>query len=137
MFHKYSRLNSVFLTFAPSATGVPGSAVLVFDVELVSFEKGVPPGYLFVWLQDSPADLFKALDMNKNEEVPHEEFGEFIKLQVAEGKGRIKPGMIMEHVIDDMFNNQDRNKDGVITPNELKLKVEEDKEREAARHEEL
>lgn len=73
MFHKYSRLNSVFLTFAPSATGVPGSAVLVFDVELVSFEKGVPPGYLFVWLQDSPADLFKALDMNKNEEVPHEE----------------------------------------------------------------
>uniref|UniRef100_A0A8C2WJK3 peptidylprolyl isomerase n=1 Tax=Cyclopterus lumpus TaxID=8103 RepID=A0A8C2WJK3_CYCLU len=78
-------------------------AVLVFDIELVSFEKGVPPGYLFVWLEESPTDLFDALDVNKNE------FGEFIKLQVAEGKGRIKPGMIME----------------------------QDKEREDARHEEL
>ncbi|KAI3364807.1 hypothetical protein L3Q82_001002 [Scortum barcoo] len=106
-------------------------------IELVSFEKGVPPGYLFVWLQDSPADLFEALDINNNKEVPQEEFGEFIKLQVAEGKGRVKPGLIMEQVISDMFNNQDRNKDGVITANELKLKVDEDKEREEVVHEEL
>lgn len=117
------------------ATGVPSSAVLLFDVELVSFEKGVPPGYLFVWIEESPADLFEALDINKNKEVPQEEFGEFIKLQVTDGKGRIKPGMIMEQVIEDMFSNQDRNKDGVITADELKLKVEEDKEREL--HEEL
>lgn len=126
-----------FLAFCPSATGVPSSAVLIFDIELVSFEKGVPPGYLFVWLQDSPADLFEALDSNKNKEVPQDEFGEFIKLQVAEGKGRVKPGMIMEQVIADMFQNQDRNKDGVITAEELKLKVDEDKEREAATHDEL
>ncbi|XP_022599178.1 peptidyl-prolyl cis-trans isomerase FKBP10-like [Seriola dumerili] len=118
------------------ATGVPSSAVLVFDIELVSFEKGVPPGYLFVWLEDTPANLFEALDINKNKEVPEEEFGEFIKLQVAEGKGRIKPGLTMEQVVTDMFHNQDRNKDGLITENELKLKVEEDKEREM-RHEEL
>lgn len=56
---------------------------------------------------------------------------------MAEGKGRIKPGMIMENVITDMFHNQDRNKDGVITADELKLKVDEDREREEARHEEL
>lgn len=62
-----------FLTFFPAATGVPGSAVLVFDVELVSFEKGVPPGYLFVWLEESPADLFTALDINNNAAVPEEE----------------------------------------------------------------
>lgn len=54
-------------------SGVPSSAVLVFDIELVSFEKGVPPGYLFVWIKDTPADLFEALDMNKNKEVPQEE----------------------------------------------------------------
>lgn len=52
---------------------MPGSAVLVFDVELVSFEKGVPPGYLFVWLEESPADLFTALDINNNAAVPEEE----------------------------------------------------------------
>lgn len=119
------------------ATGVPSSAVLVFDIELASFEKGVPPGYLFVWLEDTPADLFKAMDINKNEEVPQEEFGEFIKLQVAEGRGRIKPGLSMEQVVVDMFQNQDRNRDGVITVDELKLKVDEDKEREQAKHEEL
>lgn len=65
------------------------------------------------------------------------QFAEFIKLQVDEGKGRIKPGLTMEQVVADMFQNQDRNKDGVITASELKLKVEEDKEREEARHEEL
>lgn len=47
--------------------------MLLFDVEMVSFEKGVPEGYLFVWLEDSPEDLFAALDINKNEEVPLEE----------------------------------------------------------------
>lgn len=119
------------------ATGVPSSAVLVFDIELMSFEKGVPPGYLFVWLQDSPPDLFEALDVNKNAEVPQEEFGEFIKLQVEEGKGRIKPGLTMEQVVVDMFRNQDRNKDGVITADELKLKVDEDKERDQKSHDEL
>lgn len=65
------------------------------------------------------------------------QFGEFIKLQVAEGKGRIKPGMTLEKVVEDMFNNQDRNKDGVIKADELKLKVDEDKEREAVQHDEL
>lgn len=54
---------------------MPSSAVLIFDIELMSFEKGVPPGYLFVWLQDSPADLFAALDVDKNQEVPQEEVG--------------------------------------------------------------
>lgn len=35
----------------------------------------------------------------------------------------------MDQVVVDMFQNQDRNKDGVITAIELKLKVEEDKEK--------
>lgn len=65
------------------------------------------------------------------------QFGEFIKLQVAEGRGRIKPGLSMGSVVEDMFNNQDRNKDGVIKADELKLKVDEDREREAGQHDEL
>ena len=56
-----------------SASGVPGSAVLQFELELMSLQKGVPDGYLFVWLEDSPAELFKALDMDNNEKVPVEE----------------------------------------------------------------
>lgn len=56
---------------------------------------------------------------------------------MTEGKGRIKPGVTMEQVVADMFENQDRNKDGTITAEELKLKTDEDREREALRHEEL
>ena len=56
---------------------------------------------------------------------------------MAESKGRIKPGLTMEQVVVDMFQNQDRNKDGVITASELNLKVDEDHERDQARHEEL
>ncbi|KAM9772881.1 peptidyl-prolyl cis-trans isomerase FKBP10-like [Syngnathus typhle] len=117
------------------ATGVPGSAVLVFEIEMVVVQKGVPPGYLFVWLQDTPEDLFQAMDVNKDAAVPQEEFAEFIKLQVSEGKGRLKPGIAADQVIADMFANQDRNKDGQITAEELKLKVDEDNERE--QHDEL
>ncbi|XP_030631282.1 peptidyl-prolyl cis-trans isomerase FKBP9 [Chanos chanos] len=117
------------------AGDVPGSAVLHFELELLSLQKGIPEGYLFVWLEDSPAELFQAMDLNQDKEVPLEEFSEFINQQVAGGKGRLKPGQDPTAVISDMFKNQDRNQDGRITADELKLKVEEDAEK--ARHEEL
>ncbi|XP_048870790.1 peptidyl-prolyl cis-trans isomerase FKBP10 isoform X1 [Brienomyrus brachyistius] len=114
---------------------VPGSAVLHFEVELLTLQKGVPPGFLFVWLVESPADLFQALDVNKDDVVPLEEFSAFIKDLVAEGKGRLRPGQDPDEVIRDMFHNQDRNRDGKIIADELKLKAQEDAER--SRHEEL
>uniref|UniRef100_H9KYE2 peptidylprolyl isomerase n=1 Tax=Callithrix jacchus TaxID=9483 RepID=H9KYE2_CALJA len=116
------------------ARGVPGSAVLRFEVELVSREDGLPTGYLFVWHEDPPANLFEDMDLNKDGEVPPEEFSTFIKAQVSEGKGRLMPGQDPEKTIGDMFQNQDRNQDGKITVEELKLKSDEDQERV---HEEL
>uniref|UniRef100_A0A452FKB3 peptidylprolyl isomerase n=1 Tax=Capra hircus TaxID=9925 RepID=A0A452FKB3_CAPHI len=118
----------------PAARGVPGSAVLLFEVELVSREDGLPTGYLFVWHEDPPANLFEHMDLNKDGEVPAEEFSTFIKAQVSEGKGRLLPGQDPEKTIRDMFQNQDRNQDGKITADELKLKSDEDQERV---HEEL
>lgn len=221
--------------------------MLLFEVELVSREEGLPEGYLFVWHEDPPANLFEDLDLNKDGEVPQEEVGEefspynkhshtlgpteatlhdgvqqergacpppicasqgalgawslpslpalmwpvspatalallrtpalapflsvftgwpspgvscqghpqllrqdphthpppcsphsqfstFIKAQVTEGKGRLMPGQDPEKTIGDMFQNQDRNQDGKITLEELKLKSDEDQERV---HEEL
>ncbi|KPP77110.1 peptidyl-prolyl cis-trans isomerase FKBP10-like, partial [Scleropages formosus] len=117
------------------ARDVPGSAVLLFELELTHIQKGVPEGYLFVWLEDSPEPIYQAMDLNKDKEVPLEEFSEFIKMQVANGKGRLLPGRDPDVVIKDMFDNQDRNKDGRVTEDELKLKVDEDNEK--LRHEEL
>lgn len=117
------------------ARGVPSSAVLYFELELLELEKGVPDGYMFVWLGDSPDPLFPAMDLNKDGEVPFEEFSEFILMQVKDGKGRLRPAMDADQIIKDMFKNQDRNGDGKIVAEELKLKVDEDSEK--ARHEEL
>jgi FK506-binding protein 9/10 len=56
-------------------------------------------------------------------------------IQVSELKGRLRPGMDASVIIKDMFDNQDRDKDGKIVLDELKLKAEEDSDK--ARHEEL
>lgn len=65
---------------------------------------------------------------------PLPQFSSFIKAQVNEGKGRLMPGQDPDKTISDMFRNQDRNQDGKITAEELKLKSDEDQERV---HEEL
>ncbi|XP_008301177.1 peptidyl-prolyl cis-trans isomerase FKBP10 isoform X1 [Stegastes partitus] len=101
------------------AGGVPKSAVLFFELELVELQKGVPEGYMFVWLGDGPDPLFPAMDLNGDKEVPLEEFSNFLRLQVKEGKGRLRPGVDADSIIKDMFNNQDRNKDGKILEHEL------------------
>ncbi|KAM3863936.1 peptidyl-prolyl cis-trans isomerase FKBP10-like [Diretmus argenteus] len=108
------------------AKGVPRSAVLFFELELLDLKKGVPEGYMFVWLGDGPDPLFPAMDLNGDKEVPLEEFSAFIMIQVNEGRGRLRPGMDADAIIEDMFNNQDRNMDGKIVPDELKLKDDEE-----------
>ncbi|KAM6966847.1 peptidyl-prolyl cis-trans isomerase FKBP10-like [Tautogolabrus adspersus] len=116
------------------AGGVPRSAVLFFELELVELQKGVPEGFMFVWLGDGPDPLFPAMDLNGDKEVPLEEFSAFIMLQVKEGKGRLRPGFNNDSIIEDMFNNQDSNKDGKIVKEELELP---DKEPEEVRRDEL
>ncbi|XP_067825254.1 peptidyl-prolyl cis-trans isomerase FKBP10 [Heptranchias perlo] len=111
------------------AGDVPGSAVLVFDVELLELKAGVPEGYLFIWNEKAPAKLHDELDLNKDGEVEFEEFSSYIMAQVDAGTGRLSPTEDPDKLINDMFRNQDRNKDGKITADELKLKSEEDNER--------
>lgn len=52
---------------------MPSSAVLFFELELMDLQKGVPEGFMFMWLGDSPDPLFPAMDLNGNQEVPLEE----------------------------------------------------------------
>lgn len=107
---------------------VPRSAVLFFELELVELQKGVPEGYMFVWIGDGPDPLFPAMDLNGDKEVPLHEFSAFIMLQVKEGKGRLRPGVDADSIIKDMFDNQDRNKDGKIVEDELKVQVDDEPE---------
>ncbi|KAM8883736.1 peptidyl-prolyl cis-trans isomerase FKBP9 [Synchiropus picturatus] len=110
---------------------VPGSAVLVFDIELEDMEEGLPEGYMFIWNDDVSPDLFTEMDMDQNKEVEPSEFTDYIIRQVNEGKGRLAPGFDPYRIIENMFSNQDRNGDGKITLAEFKLKADE------AAHDEL
>lgn len=52
---------------------VPADAVLIFELELLDLRKGVPQGFLFVWLEEIPDPLFSFMDLNQDGEVPLEE----------------------------------------------------------------
>lgn len=47
--------------------------MLLFQLELLELQKGVPEDYMFVWLGDGPDPLFPAMDLNGDKEVPLEE----------------------------------------------------------------
>lgn len=49
-----------------AAEEVPGSAVMVFDIELVDMEEGLPEGYMFIWNDDVSPDLFAEMDKNSD-----------------------------------------------------------------------
>ncbi|KAG5842210.1 peptidyl-prolyl cis-trans isomerase FKBP9 [Anguilla anguilla] len=111
---------------------VPGSAVLVFDIEMISLEEGLPDGYMFIWNSEVSPNLFTEMDKNKDSNVEPSEFTDYILRQVNDGKGRLAPGFDANRIIDNMFSNQDRNSDGKITADEFKLKADE-----PANHDEL
>uniref|UniRef100_UPI00398E6FE1 peptidyl-prolyl cis-trans isomerase FKBP9-like n=1 Tax=Pristiophorus japonicus TaxID=55135 RepID=UPI00398E6FE1 len=111
---------------------VPGSAVLIFEVELIELVAGLPEGYMFVWNGEVSPDLFQEMDKDENKEVSPEEFSKYILAQVESGQGKLSPGFSPDKVIENMFSNQDRNDDGKITADEFKLKDEEN-----AQHDEL
>ncbi|XP_059829684.1 peptidyl-prolyl cis-trans isomerase FKBP9 isoform X3 [Hypanus sabinus] len=111
---------------------VPGSAVLVFNVELVELVTGLPEGYLFVWNEEVSPDVFQEIDKDGNNEISSEEFSKYIQAQVDNGRGKLAPGFSPDKIIENMFSNQDRNGDGKITIDEFKLK-----DQERSKHDEL
>ncbi|XP_066487141.1 peptidyl-prolyl cis-trans isomerase FKBP9 isoform X1 [Tiliqua scincoides] len=111
---------------------VPGSAVLVFDVELLDLVSGLPEGYMFVWNGEVSPRLFEEIDKDNNGVVLLEEFSDYIHEQVNSGKGKLAPGFDSEAIVKNMFTNQDRNGDGKITAEEFKLK-----DQESSLHDEL
>lgn len=57
------------MLFVSVAGEVPGSAVLIFDVELINVEEGLPEGYMFIWNEDVSPDLFSEMDKDENKLV--------------------------------------------------------------------
>lgn len=61
------------LSFAPTEGEVPGSAVLLFDIELLDLVSGLPEGYMFIWHDEVSPNLFEEIDKDNNKEVLLEE----------------------------------------------------------------
>ncbi|KFO19739.1 peptidyl-prolyl cis-trans isomerase FKBP9 [Fukomys damarensis] len=110
---------------------VPGSAVLVFDIELLELVAGLPEGYMFVWTGEVSPHLFEEIDRDGDGGVLLEEFAEYIHAQVGSGRGKLAPGFDAQMIVRNMFANQDRDGDGKVTAQEFKLKGQE------AKHDEL
>lgn len=51
--------------------------MLVFDVEMVDMEEGLPDGYMFVWNNEVSPDLFSEMDKNKDAQVDSTEVYSF------------------------------------------------------------
>lgn len=62
-----------FVCVCITGSVVPADAVLVFELELLELHKGVPQGFLFVWLEEIPDPLFSFMDLNQDGEIPLEE----------------------------------------------------------------
>lgn len=43
--------------------------MLVFDIELIDMEEGLPEGYMFIWNDDVSPDLFAEMDKDENKQV--------------------------------------------------------------------
>lgn len=62
-----------FLSFYVAEGEVPGSAVLLFDIELLDLVSGLPEGYMFVWNDEVSPNLFEEIDKDNNGEILLEE----------------------------------------------------------------
>ena len=58
---------------------IPGSAVLVFDIELLELVAGLPEGYMFVWNGEVSANLFEEIDKDGDGEVLLEEVTDLVE----------------------------------------------------------
>lgn len=67
---------------------MPGSAVLVFDIELLELVAGLPEGYMFIWNDEVSSNLFEEIDKDGNGEVLLEE--------VSDLCGRVGPEELRE-----------------------------------------
>lgn len=65
--------------FFSVADQVPGSAVLLFDVELVEIEEGLPEGYMFIWNEEVPPGLFAKMDRDNSGSVEPSEVWDITK----------------------------------------------------------
>lgn len=58
---------------------MPGSAVLVFDIELLELVSGLPEGYMFIWNGEVSPNLFEEIDKDGNGEVLLEEVNDLCR----------------------------------------------------------
>lgn len=72
---------------------VPGSAVLVFDIELLELVAGLPEGYMFVWNGEVSANLFEEIDKDGDGEVLLEEVTDLVEYKWGPRSSGKLPGL--------------------------------------------
>jgi len=88
---------------------IPPGATLLFDVELLKIEDG-----------PKTVNVFKEIDANNDEQLTKEEVADYLKAQMpaAEAAG-MKDLPETEKMVEDIFEHEDIDKDGVISHSEF------------------
>ncbi|XP_077973398.1 peptidyl-prolyl cis-trans isomerase FKBP9-like isoform X2 [Styela clava] len=107
----------------PGADGIPGSAVLVYTVELHKIEDSLPNGMLFMWKEgkSEPENLFSLIDDDANGKVSIDELMSYIVKEVDAGNGKLLPGAEKEKTIENLFKVMDKDEDGFLQEKELEF----------------
>jgi len=95
---------------------IPGNAVLLFDVELISIEEG-----------PTPVNVFKQIDADGDKALTREEIAGYLKQQVEtmqaaggeQGEEAKKMLEDQDKLVEEIFAHEDKDKDGVISHEEF------------------
>lgn len=105
----------------PGGGFIPGSAVLVYTVELYKIEDPLPNGVLFMWSENrsQPDGLLKMVDDDSDGKVSLDELMSYVLREADAGNVKLVPGEVREKVVEQLFAIMDKNKDNSLQDDEL------------------
>lgn len=87
---------------------IPPNSTLTFEIEVLKIEDG-----------PKPTNVFKEIDVNKDNRLSQREVDDYLKKQLPQNGEYIDGEMDHNRMVDEIFEHEDKDKDGYITYEEF------------------
>lgn len=88
---------------------IPANSTLIFEVEILKIEDG-----------PNPINVFKEIDVDKDDRLSRKEVSDFLKKQLAiHPPGDGEPSEDHTKILEEVFQHEDKDNDGYITRDEF------------------